>query len=197
MKRSKRVNLLLMGSAALALAGCGEEEAEQAGVYESVEECVSGGMYTETFCRESFEQANKLHPQMAPRYASAKDCEADFGANHCQGAPPPTGVAASADSGGSFWMPLMAGFMVSQALGAIGRAGQPLYRPNEERRDYNGYAGRGYSPGSWRTAGNVEVARRTGGTLLNRGTFAGTPVRSTTISRGGFGSRAASVGVSS
>ncbi|MBI1209671.1 MAG: DUF1190 domain-containing protein [Azospirillum sp.] len=192
-KRSAQVRLLLMGSAAVALAGCGED-AQKAEVYASVDECIASGVYTETYCRNSFEQAKKEHPRVAPRYASQSDCEADFGATRCEYRPQ-SGVSGGDSGGGSFWLPLMSGFLVSQALNSLGRSAEPLYRPDEGRRNWSG-SSTYYSPGSWRTGSNTEVSRSTGSTWVKPSSISPAP-RTTTISRGGFGSRASSFGVSS
>jgi len=201
MKRSAQVRLLLMGSAAIALAGCNDEsKSEEARVYESVEQCVKDGVYTEKYCRDSFEAAQKVHPQAAPHYASKSECEADFGAARCQQ------PAASGTSGGesSPWIPAMAGFLVGQVVSNLTHSlSQPLYRPDVGRRDWGGISSpRSYDPGSWRTGGNVEVGRTTGTTTLRPDVFSrsntgSVPQSTTTVSRGGFGARASSVGVSS
>ncbi|CAK0751895.1 exported hypothetical protein [Azospirillaceae bacterium] len=125
MKRSSRIRLLLMGSTAFALAACGDDT-EQAGVYASVADCVAGGVYTEQYCRTSFDQASERHPEVAPRYSAKTECEADFGPDRCDYRPVRT-----ADGGsGSFWMPLMAGFLVGQVLNNRSSWSEPLYRPN-------------------------------------------------------------------
>lgn len=198
MKRSAQVRLLLMGSAAMALAACdNENKSEEARVYESVEQCVQDGVYTEKYCRESFEAAQKAHPQQAPHYTSKSDCEADFGAARCQQQQSP----ASGSSGGtSPWIPAMAGFLVGQVVSNLTHSlSQPLYRPDVGRRDWGGVSTpRSYNPGSWRTGGNIEVGRTTGTTTLRPEAFSGgTPQSTTTVSRGGFGARASSVGVAS
>lgn len=190
MKRSFRIRLVLMGSATAVLAGC-DDPPQAAGVFASVAECVQSGAYSEAECKTALETAKKDHPKVAPRYVSREACEADFGPGKCE---PPTQQQQQVvhdSGGGSFWMPLMMGYMVGKAMnGPGGMFGQPLYRGNES------FAGPGtYSAGSWRTASNTPVADRTGLTTVGSGARASTP-QTTTVSRGGFGSRASSVGVS-
>jgi uncharacterized protein YgiB involved in biofilm formation len=198
MKRSARIRLLLMGSTAFSLAACGDD-GEQAAIYSTVQECIAGGVYTEQYCRTSFDEALSRHPQVAPRYNARAECEADFGPDRCDYRP-------VRDSGGSFWMPMMAGFMLGQALDNRPRWSEPLYRPNLEPpppaagspgSSSWGTTSWSYRPGSFRTGSNVEVGYGSGPTSVSRGSIGTTPVRTSTLSRGGFGARAASVGVAS
>lgn len=219
MKRSARVRLFLMGSASVALAACGDDP-QPAGVFQTVDECVESGFFTKDECSQAIAEAQREHPKVAPKYATKADCEADFGVGKCEAPPAAAGgtgaatttptttagtTAATTSSGGdsgSFWMPLMMGYMVGQVVNNMGQRSQPLYRPNvgyqDDNRSYGGSGGRyTYSAGSWRTAGNVEVSRGTGVTTVGSSTFRSSTPSTTTISRGGFGARASSVGVSS
>ncbi|KAF0111055.1 MAG: hypothetical protein FD149_2570 [Rhodospirillaceae bacterium] len=201
MKRSSRVHLLLMGSTSVALAGCGDDP-EPMGVFTNVAECVESGAYTPEQCSAALEQAKQEHPKIAPKYATKDDCEADFGQGKCE--TPASGGGrsqgpSSGESSGSFWMPLMMGYLAGNVLGNLKNGfGQPLYQPNvgrprdNDRRSWGG--GYTYSPGSWRTAANTEIAQRTGLGRVDRGTLRSSLPTTTTIARGGFGARAASVG---
>ncbi|NYZ11922.1 DUF1190 domain-containing protein [Azospirillum sp. RWY-5-1] len=199
MKRSARMKLLLMGSATLALTACDDtQEVTKAGVYDTVEQCLADGVYSEGYCRDAYKGATEQHAAVAPKYANVQECEADFGPGRCQVAP--NGAVAvdgqqASGGGGSFFMPLMTGFLVGQLLNSGGRSyyGQPLYRP------YQGTSGPGGAGGwgSYRTAQNVDVGARTGAVDVTRSTLQAPPARTTTISRGGFGARATSVGVAS
>ncbi|MFN3075414.1 MAG: DUF1190 domain-containing protein [Alphaproteobacteria bacterium] len=197
MKRSSRIRLLVMGTATLAMVACDGDTPQQAGVYASVEECVSGGIYSETFCREHLEQAKKEHMKVAPKYAKIEDCEAEFGRGRCERPPSSggAGVSGGESGSGSFFMPLMMGYLVGKALNGGGGYGQPLYRPNTAPT-----GGFGYSPGTWRTAGNVEVAKNTGATSVPSSVFRSggntSSTHTSTVARGGFGARASSVGSS-
>ena len=61
------------------------------------------------------QQAQQTHIAAAPKYTSQADCEADFGAEKCELAPQRT------TSGGSVFMPLMAGYMMGSMLSGGGR----------------------------------------------------------------------------
>lgn len=204
MKRSARMKLLLMGSATLALTACDDtQEVTKAGVYDTVEQCLADGVYSQDYCRDAFQGAVEQHAAVAPKYANVEECEADFGPGRCQTAPTgavengavENGGQQASGGGGSFFMPLMTGFLVGQLLNSGGRSyyGQPLYRPYDRAAGAGG-AGRW---GSYRTAQNVDVGARTGAVNVTRSTLQAPPARTTTISRGGFGARASSVGVAS
>ncbi len=167
MKRSRRVALVLMGAGALSLAACGEKETE-VGVFESLDQCLDTPGMTRDQCADALSAARAQHAQVAPKYTSTADCEADFGAGQCEQAPYQT------TSGGSVFMPLMMGFMMGQMMG---RMGQPLYRSADDR-------------GTWRTADNRTVGRGTG-VMRAPASVTRTPsVKTSTVSRGGFGTRA-------
>ncbi|MEO5373095.1 MAG: DUF1190 domain-containing protein [Alphaproteobacteria bacterium] len=204
MKRSNRLRLLLMGPATLALAAC-DEEPQQAGVFSTVEECVESKTYTESFCRESLEEAKKQHPKVAPKFSSREECEAQYGPGRCDspyGGSSAQSAQSASSGGGSVWMPLMMGFLAGKVLGNS----QPLYQGYQgypqRREEQQGGAGGGYrsgagSWGGWQTGDNVKVANRTGVQTVEGSAFRSSTPKTSTVSRGGFGSRASSVGVSS
>lgn len=193
MKRSQSLKLVLMGSAALSLAAC--EQPVEVGVFETVEQCTVMG-YSQSACETAIAEARKEHMQSAPKYASRADCEAEFG--RCEPAPtasqqPPAGTQGPggeqlAQSGsGSFFMPLLAGYMMGQMMGGNRYAAQPLYRPTSGPA-----AGTGFYTGS-----GTQVASRPGVTQMARSTFDNARAGTTTLQRGGFGARARSVSVAS
>ncbi len=172
MKRSGAIRLVLMGTTALSLSAC-EEPQVDALVFRSVEECQQAAELSADECRGQQATAERTHVQTSPKYASVADCEADFGAGECEIAPYQT------SSGGSVFMPLMAGFMMGQLLGGgfgSGVATQPLYRS------------RGAS--DLRTADNQSVGGATGRVAVSRSAAAAPTVKTSTIRRGGFGASA-------
>src|SRR3546814_13904190 len=76
MKRSASLRLVLMGGAALTLAGC--EEPVEVGVFETMQQCTVMG-YSESACETAIAAATREHLQSAPRYATLAACEAEFG----------------------------------------------------------------------------------------------------------------------
>lgn len=184
MKRSRKAALILMAPALpFMLAGCGEEPS-QAVVFTSAEECSSfSTVAAADQCLADFKAAQALHPQVAPKYANKAECEADFGAGQCETAP-------EQHSSGSFFMPLMMGYLAGQMLNRQGAApgaaanaarngvqSQPLYKSADDRSTF-------------RTATNTPVARQTGPAAVRPSQVQ--PRASAIAQRGGFGAQAAS-----
>jgi uncharacterized protein YgiB involved in biofilm formation len=167
MKRSKFIGLTLMGTVPFLLTACEQPApppAPQSLAYGSVDECIQAGIFTPQACENGQVAAVQAHRSEAPRFASASECEQQYGANNCQ--------VVRSESGGSWFMPAMAGFMMGQMFSGGGYhgayRGEPLYR---DRYDRN----------SWRTADNRPVQT-------------GKADKAITRSRGGFGSQAAARG---
>ena len=170
MKRSKSVTLIAMGTGLMLVAACEEAQVDTA-LFESVKQCTGMGL-PEKDCVTNYQQAQETHIAAAPKYVSQADCEADFGSEKCEIAPQRT------TSGGSVFMPLMAGYLMGNMMSAGGR-GQPLYRS----------AGRS---STFRTADNKAVGSTIGRTQVGQSAIK-TPTKKTrTTSRGGFGKNARS-----
>lgn len=181
MKRSKKAALVLMVPATtLLLAGCGEER-EQALVYETPGECAAASFNTPEQCKADYDAAKALHPQVAPKYVSKEECETDFGAGNCETAPQQTA------SSGSFFMPMMMGYMMGQMMNRGGAAQnlqsgaaskvptQPLYKSRDDRATF-------------RTATNAPVAKGIGPITLKPSQVQ--PQAGQVVRRGGFGAQA-------
>lgn len=202
MKRSRTATLLLMGSAPLLLSACGSNEPDhtRSGLYTSVEACTAATHDVNT-CSDAYLKAHQLAEAEAPAYTSATACEADYGADKC---------VQNNVNGHSFFGPLMAGFMLSQAMrgttpiGAFQSA--PAFRNrwdvwrhpkydnplNNLPNGGNNYAGSSYSSGYYSSGGYYGGGARTASgrpmedvsSAPNRTT---TVSRVSTLSRGGFG----------
>lgn len=178
-KRSRKAALIAMVPAGvLLLQGCGEEPQAQAGVFTDTEQCAA--YYNPEQCKVEAAKAEALHAQVAPKYQTIGQCEQDFGVGQCeigkQTESTSTQPAQHAQSG-SFFMPMMMGFLAGQMFNQGGRAAptQPLYRSKDD-------------PNTFRTGSNEPVARNTGVVKVN-------PERMQTYSaqnvrRGGFGLQA-------
>jgi uncharacterized protein YgiB involved in biofilm formation len=123
-RHHSRLALGGLAVAGLTLSGCEDPPAEPLR-FSSVEQCISAG-YERPFCQSTQSAALAEHERSAPRYGNAAQCEAEWGDNGCQ----------RASSGGVF-MPLLAGFLVGQALnrrdggyyyGGSSYYGSPIYR---------------------------------------------------------------------
>ena len=86
LKRSRRVTPAILGSVvSLALlTACGDDDEVDANVFETVEQCVASGQYTQAECQQYFTEAQTADAQAAPEYANQADCENEFGAGRCQ-----------------------------------------------------------------------------------------------------------------
>ena len=175
MKRSKSIGLIAMGASVIALTAC-EEPAVDAAIFGNLSECLADPNVERSQCEADYKSAKAQHGQVAPKYTSRQDCEADFGTQQCETAPYQT------QGGGSVFMPLMMGYMMGSMLG--GRSGigsQPLYRSTDD-------------PKSYRTADNKKVGSQIGRTQVARSATRSPKMKTSTVSRGGFGARARSFG---
>jgi uncharacterized protein YgiB involved in biofilm formation len=119
-------------------------------------------------CKDAKAAADKTQAADAPRFSQKQQCEQEFGAGNCE--------SRQEAGGGSFFMPMMMGYMVGSMLSG-NRFSQPVYRG----------------------PGNTAVMP-SGGRMLDVGRFdnASTSARPafqpaaqvTPIRRGGFGSTA-------
>lgn len=169
MKKWSSVSIVaLLSATVIGLSGCDEAKVDAA-VFDSLERCLNEpGMLREQ-CERSYAEAKNQHAAVAPKYTSAEDCQADFGAGKCEPAPYQT------SSGGSIFMPLMMGYMMGSMMGGRGFAGsQPLYRAAGDSK--------GFRTADNRKAGSVMGKTRVASSAASKPT-----VKSTTMSRGGFG----------
>ena len=207
-KRSKTARLIMMVPAAgLVLAGCGEKPVEVQ-VFNTPDECAA--YYNPPAeCKAAFAEAQALHPQVAPRYASKQECETDFGSGQCETAPVLAANNTAVVNGteqtqpqsqqsSGFFMPMMMGFMAGQMLNRGGMASapqqqtasaarspvatQPLYKSRDDRSTF-------------RTATNTAVASQPGTTSIRPSAVQ--PKPAAMARRGGFGAQAAKRSTSS
>lgn len=158
MKRSRSLVLTLMAGSTLGLAACDDSSPQQprdlassdlAGderLYQSLEDCIAGQVFTAEHCQASFQEAQEAHAEVAPRFDNGAACEAEFGAGAC--------TQQTTSNGTSWFMPFMAGYAVSSLMNNIGsglnrqRYSKPLY-----------YSPRGgYVTASGRTLSNTAAA---------------------------------------
>ena len=171
MKRCRSISVAaLMGISALSITAC-EEAKVDATVFSNLQQCLDDGGLPQEQCEAGLREARSQHAEVSPKYSSKEDCEGDFGAGKCETAPYRTA------SGGSVFMPLMMGYMMGSMLG--GRRGsvftQPLYRSADD-------------PKSYRTADNRKVAAKSGRTQVASSAGRRPSMKTSTLSRGGFGS---------
>jgi len=178
MKRSTTASLLLMSVVPMLLTACDDPSSTAPQItsqsYPTVAACTTAGN-PQAECQKAFAQAQANATAGAPHYKTRDDCIKEFGPDMCQ---------PHSDAGGSFFMPMMTGFMLSRMLdgGSSNYSSAPLYR-QRNGQDYGprgAYAGSGFSSGSsgWTTGHSSD----------------GAGSRAITASRGGFGSASAARG---
>jgi uncharacterized protein YgiB involved in biofilm formation len=181
LKRSRSINLsamrkgfsakpLALGIAAICLAACGKEP-EQAAIYTDVDDCQNSNPEFAEQCRLAYEDAVAEAQRTGPKYNSARDCEYEFGPNQCQYV---------SNQSGSFFMPFMAGYMLSNLMSPRGYNYRPMFTSYSRYSPYrNRWIGAdGYDFGDYRRK-SVRVGKNT---------FKSQPTVNKTIKRGGFGS---------
>lgn len=183
MKRSRSIVLTTMlATGGLSLTAC---EGDTGGKpvdalsFTSVAECRAARTVTDAQCETAFQQAQKASAENAPRFDDQKTCEEQYGVSQCV-----------PRNNGSFFTPLLTGFIIGQALNNFGGGyrGAPMYR--DRLGNYTGGAG-----------GIMSRDYLTGRTRIGENAFdpaARAPVRaqsrSAVISRGGFGGGGRSFG---
>lgn len=180
-KRSTTINLarmrkgfspkpLALGVASVFLAACSDNK-EEALVYNNPQDCVKDNPEFSEQCETAYKEALAEAQRTGPKYRSQNDCEYEFGNNQCR-------VVES--NSGSFFMPFMAGYMLSDLLSPRGYRYQPLFtsysRHSPYRYQWMGSDGYRYG----------DVSRKK--MRVSRDAFKPKPTVSRTISRGGFGS---------
>lgn len=186
MKRSRSVRLALLGTVGLVgLAGCDDSPVASEGqFFRDASECRK--VLDAATCESQFAAAKEQHVKSAPRFATKQQCEAQFGAENCtdaatyETAQAPAGQAPAgqtpagqgqqtAQSGsGSFFMPLMLGYLGGQMMSRMGQSAQPVYR-DASNRAYTAGGAAGATPrsiGSWnpssRSVAGVSSSQRGG-----------------------------------
>ncbi|WP_318390571.1 DUF1190 family protein [Enterobacter sp.] len=199
MKRTKKINhatfrkswsarhltpVAFAVTAVFMLAGC-EQNDETVSMYQNAGDCASANPGKSAECTTAYNNALKEAERTAPKYASREDCVAEFGEGQCQQAPAQAGLApenqAQTQQSGSFWMPLMAGYMMGRLMGGgAGFAQQPLFSSRNPASpaygQYTDASGKGYGaaqPGRTATVPKTALAPK--------------PATTTTVTRGGFG----------
>lgn len=195
MKRTKNIHLdafrkswrarhltpvALAVTAVFMLAGC-EQADETVSLYQNADDCSKANPGQSAQCTTAYNNALKEAEKTAPKYTTREDCVAEFGEDQCQQAPTQAGTNAEAHQSGSFWMPLMAGYMMGRLMGGgAGMASQPLFSSKNPASPMNGKfvdaTGRNYgaaTPGRTMTVPKTALAPK--------------PATTRTVTRGGFG----------
>jgi len=162
---------LALGVASVILSGCGAEK-EDATIYTSLEDCKQDYPGAVERCEAAYQTAVDEAMRTSPRFSSEYDCEHEFGPNQCQQVN---------NGGGSFFMPFMAGYMVSSLLSPSRYYSQPLYTSYSYNSPFRS---------RWITADGYvfdgDIRKRN--YRVNKDVYKPKPTVNRTMKRGGFGS---------
>ena len=179
----------LMATASFSLAACGAPQVaapdpEPALAYTSLDECKAANDITDTECDAGYANAQQQAAKDAPKYATREECEGQWGPSQCQ--------PNNQGGGGSFFTPLLTGFVIGQLLNGGGyRGGGALYRDRNGQYS-NGFGG-GYLARDYRTGRTIANGRDYGGDVARQAPSR-VQSRTTVVSRGGFGGGGRSFG---
>lgn len=171
MRKGFSVKPLALGVASVILSGCGAEK-EDATIYTSLEDCKQDYPGAVERCEAAYQTAVDEAMRTSPRFSSEYDCEHEFGPNQCQQVN---------NGGGSFFMPFMAGYMVSSLLSPSRYYSQPLYTSYSYNSPFRS---------RWITADGYvfdgDIRKRN--YRVNKDVYKPKPTVNRTMKRGGFGS---------
>lgn len=170
--------IALAVSATFILSGC-EKTDETVSLYQNADDCSRANPSMKDQCTTTYNNALKEAERTAPKFATREECVAAFGESQCaQSSAGATTASAAPQQSGSFWMPLMAGFMMGKLMGGNSFAQQPVFRPNTPNSPANGSyvdaSGKNYGSTAGRT---ITVAKDA---------MTPKPTSSITTTRGGF-----------
>ena len=101
--------------------------------FSSLDDCKASGDFTADQCQTAYDEAQKASAENAPKFSDQKSCEERYGVDQCV-------PRSQANGGGSFFTPLLTGFIIGRMLDGGGYRGTGLYRRNGEY--YTGWGGR-------------------------------------------------------
>jgi uncharacterized protein YgiB involved in biofilm formation len=171
-----RPRLVLGGLAAVAgvsLSGCEAAPEFRDAQFTTVPECTRAGFDAEV-CQAGFNSAAAEYERSAPKFNSLKTCEEEWG-SQCMPYTANGAAAGTNVSSGNVFVPMLAGFVLSQAL-------QRRYYEGGNIGYYGGYGGYG-SPIYRNRTGNPVVLDRSGGAIRKMPVN----VNTQTVARSGFG----------
>jgi uncharacterized protein YgiB involved in biofilm formation len=169
MRKSFSIKPLAIGVAGVLLSACSTNK-EEAVVYNTLDDCISENPNAAAQCETAYQSALDEAARTGPKYNSSSDCEYEFGPNQCQQV---------RTSSGSFFMPFMAGYMVSSLLSP-----RPYYQPMFTSYSRNSSYRYRWIGADGRDFGSLNKKRY----RVSPSVFDKKPAVTRTMSRGGFGS---------
>jgi uncharacterized protein YgiB involved in biofilm formation len=173
----------IAAAASVGLAGCDDTPPTfQDAHFTSVSECVHAG-FPDRLCEGSYNAAWQNYLTTAPQFSTRQSCEADWGEEQCMERDAVSG-AVSGPSTGSVFVPLLAGFVVSQAL-------QQRYYDDD---DLIYVGGGGYGSPIYRNRKGATVQLSPSNAPNAKAIARPVNVNTVTVARSGFGGKSSSRG---
>lgn len=169
-RKNYKIKPIAIGISSVFLAAACSDNSQDAIVFTSLNDCEHQMPEHMAECKIAYEQALKDAAETAPKFANRQDCEYDFGIEQC--------TEYRNNSGGSWFMPLMAGYMIRDLLQPR-RYSQPLFT------SYSRYSPHRYR---WIGAGGYDYGDFRQRDLKVSKSYTKPPPVNRTIKRGGFGS---------
>jgi uncharacterized protein YgiB involved in biofilm formation len=168
MRKSFALKPLIVGMSAALVSACGDS-GQPSTIYTSVDDCIDDNPSGEAQCRAAYQDALDEAARTSPRFNSEYDCEYDFGPNQCR------------QTSGGFFVPFMAGFLVSQLMSPSRYYTQPVYTSYSR---YSPYRSRWFMADGYVFDGDI----RKRSYRVNDRVYKPKPTVTRTMKRGGFGS---------
>jgi len=180
-KRSAHINLsrlrkqfavkpLALGVASVFLSACADDR-QEATIYKNADECANKNPEYAQQCETAYKEALAEAERTGPKYDTQRDCESEFGNNQCRNV---------VRNSGSFFMPFMAGYMLSNLMSPNRYSHQPMFT------SYSPYSSYRYR---WIGAGGYDYGDlRKRNHRVRPDAFKPKPAVTKTMKRGGFGS---------
>ena len=169
-RKAYKIKPIALGVSSVFLAAACSDSRQEAMVFTSLNDCKYQMPEHAEQCEIAYQQALQDAAETAPKFGSRQDCEYDFGAEQC--------VEYRGNGGNSWFMPLMAGYMIRDLLEPR-RYSQPLFTSYSRYSPYRyrWIGADGYDFGDFRQR-EFRVSK----------TYNKPPKVNRTIKRGGFGS---------
>lgn len=181
-----------IAASSLFLSGCGEDPADGDVLFTSVGQCMSSGVGAQ-LCWVAYQDAMRAHLTSAPRFTNKTSCEAEYGAGQCVEQETST-VPGNKGSTGNFFVPFLAGFVLSSAINNATEYYSHRRRQEEEASSGDGGGGGYYGSSAVyrsRSGAFVTPASRPSVGEISVGTSQQTVkpvnVNTRTVARQGFG----------
>lgn len=171
MRKAFSLKPLAVGVAGIMASGCADDR-QEAQIYTSVQDCKNDMPDAIAECEAAYQKAQEEALRTSPRFNSEYDCEYEFGPNQCRQVQ---------SNGGSFFMPFMAGFMVSQLLSPGPYYSQPMYTSYSR---YSPFRSRWITADGYVFDGDIRKRNY----RVKPSVYKPKPTVTRTVSRGGFGS---------